>query len=323
MIQFFARLGATVAVCAFAAGIANAQWNPTRPVRYVVPYPSTSTSDPLLRLISARLNEQLGWTGVVDNQPGANGIRGAQIVAKAAPDGHTLITLVLSHVINPSLYSNLPYETLKSFTPVIRLASVPYVLTVSPALPVHSVKELLSLARARPGQLDYSSPSNGSPPHLATELLKTITGVSMTHIPYKEAGQAMADVIGGQVSMTFVGLAAAIPQIRAGKLRPLGLSSLTRVQQLPDVPTLDEAGVKGLEVVSWTGLAGPAGMPSEIVARFHDEISKIVTQPALKQRMDSLGILAFPAGPQEFGDYMATEQARFAEIVKKSGARID
>ncbi len=185
------------------------------------------------------------------------------------------------------------------------------------------MKELVALAKQRPGELNYASPSNGSPAHLATELMKTMTGATLTHIPYKGAAQAQADVIGGQVPVMFVVMAAAIPQVKAGRLRALGVSSLNRLPQLADVPSMDEAGLKGFEILSWIGTAGPAGLPAEIVNRLHAEITRVLGLPDVRARVEGLGLLAFPAAPDAFQAYLAREHARWGEIVRKAGARLD
>src|SRR6185436_14953316 len=207
---------AAVALLACSWHGAHAQAYPAKPVRIIVPYGTGSATDALARLIAQKMSDSVGQQVVVDNQPGANGIPASAAVAKAPPDGYTLIMIAANHVVNASLYSKLPYDTLKDFKPVLRVAFAPFILTVHPSLPANNLRELLALAKSRPGELNYASPSNGSPAHLATELLKTQTGVNMTHIPYKAAAQAQADVIGGQVPVMFIVAAAAIPQIKAG-----------------------------------------------------------------------------------------------------------
>ena len=303
--------------------VAAAQLYPAKAVRVIVPYGTGSATDALARLIAQKMSDSVGQQVVVDNQPGANGIPASAAVAKAPPDGYTLIMIAANHVVNASLYSKLPYDTLKDFKPVLRVAFAPFILTVHPSLPVKNLAEFIALAKSRPGQLNYASPSNGSPAHLATELLKAQTGINLTHIPYKAAAQAQADVIGGQVPVMFIVAAAAIPQIKAGRLRALGVTTLERLPQIAEVPTLDEAGIKGFEVVSWIGFAGPAGLPPDIVARLSGEFTRIVGEPETAARIKGLGleISLMPAEP--FAAYMAKEQARWGEVVRRAGARLD
>jgi len=302
---------------------AHAQAYPAKPVRIIVPYGTGSATDALARLIAQKMSDSVGQQVVVDNQPGANGIPASAAVAKAPPDGYTLIMIAANHVVNASLYSKLPYDTLKDFKPVLRVAFAPFILTVHPSLPANNLRELLALAKSRPGELNYASPSNGSPAHLATELLKTQTGVNMTHIPYKAAAQAQADVIGGQVPVMFIVAAAAIPQIKAGRLRALGVTTLERLAQIPEVPTIDEAGIKGFEVISWIGFAGPAGLPGDIVSKLGGEFTRIVQQPENTERIKGLGLEISLMQAEPFAAYMAKEQARWSEVVKRAGARLD
>jgi tripartite-type tricarboxylate transporter receptor subunit TctC len=300
-----------------------AQSYPAKPVRVVVPYGTGSATDALARLIAQKFSDSAGQQVVVDNQPGANGIPASAAVAKAPADGYTLIMIAANHVVNASLYSKLPYDTLKDFKPVLRVAFAPFILTVHPSLPASNLKELIALAKSRPGELNYASPSNGSPAHLATELLKAQTGVNMTHIPYKAAAQAQADVIGGQVPVMFIVAAAAIPQIKAGRLRAIGVTTLDRLPQIPEVPTIAEAGIKGYEMISWIGFAGPAGLPADIVAKLSAEFSRIVQQPDNAERIKGLGLEISLMQPEPFAAYMAKEQARWGEVVRRAGARLD
>ena len=306
-----------------AAALAHAQSWPVKPIRIIVPYGTGSATDALARLIAQKLSDSFAQQVVVDNQPGANGIPASAAVAKAAPDGYTLIMIAANHVVNASLYSKLPYDTLKDFKPILRVAFAPFILTVHPSLPVKNLAEFIAFAKGRPGELNYASPSNGSPAHLATELLKAQTGINLTHIPYKAAAQAQADVIGGQVPVMIIVAAAAIPQIKAGRLRALGVTTLERLPQIPEVPTIAEAGLKGFEVISWIGFAGPPGLPNDVVAKLSAEITRSVQQADTAERIRGLGleISLMPAEP--FAVYMAKEQARWGEVVRRAGARLD
>lgn len=317
-----------VAVCSgwlwgFAAPGVHGQAYPAKGVRVVVPYSTGSATDALGRLVAQKLSENLAQQVVVDNQPGANGIPASSAVAKAVPDGHTLIMLAANHVVNASLYRKLPFDTLKDFKPIVRVAFAPFVLTVHPSLPVRDLKEFIAFAKIRPGQINYASPSNGSPAHLASELLKTRTGIDLVHIPYKGAAQAQSDLIGGQVPVMIVVAAAAIPQIKAGRLRALGVTTLTRLAQLPDVPTIDEAGVKDFEMISWIGFAGPPALPPDVVAKLGSEITRIVQQPDNAERIKALGLEISLMQAEPFAAYMAKEQARWGEVVRRAGARLD
>jgi len=323
MHQYRIILPAIGALLAAYALQAAAQSYPAKPVRIIVPYGTGSATDALARLIAQKMSDSVGQQVVVDNQPGANGIPASAAVAKAPPDGYTLIMIAANHVVNASLYSKLPYDTLKDFKPVLRVAFAPFILTVHPSLPANNLRELIALAKSRPGELNYASPSNGSPAHLATELLKAQTGVNMTHIPYKAAAQAQADVIGGQVPVMFIVAAAAIPQIKAGRLRALGVTTLERLAQIPEVPTIDEAGIKGFEVISWIGFAGPAGLLPDIVSKLGGEFTRIVQQPENTERIKGLGLEISLMQAEPFAAYMAKEQARWAEVVKRAGARLD
>ncbi len=302
---------------------AYAQAYPERPVRIVVPLSTGSATDALTRLIAQKLSEQWDKPVVVENIPGANGIVGTQSVVKAAPDGYSLIMIAANHVINASLYSKMPFDTLRDVKPIVRVAFTPLVLSVHPSVPAQSVKEFVELAKAKPGQINYGSAGSGSATHLAGEIFKSMTGADIIHVPYKAISQAQSDLLGGQITSMFVVMSAAIPQINAGKLRALGVTSSQRMPQLPQVPTIDEAGVKGYEVASWIGLAAPAGTPDEIVNKINADVTKIVNQPDVRQRIQALGLELALMAPREFGDFMAKAQAKWAEVVKKSGARLD
>src|SRR5688572_2793313 len=318
----FASAGAWALVVLWAAG-AGAQAYPAKAVRLIVPYSTGTATDALARLIAQRLSDSVGQQVVVDNQPGANGITGSANLVKAAPDGYTLIMFAANHVVNSSLYSKLPYDTLKDFKPILRVAFAPFILVVHPSVPVKDLKEFIAFAKARPGEINYASPSNGSPPHLSVELLKSLTGVNLVHIPYKTAAQAYSDVIGGQVPVMVFVAAAAIPQIKAGRLRALGVTTLTRLPQVPQIPTIDEAGVKGFEMSSWIGFAGPAGLPQDIIAKLSTEITRIVQQSDNAERIRGLGLEISLMESEPFAAYMAKEQARWGEVVRRAGARLD
>lgn len=318
---------AVLVVFAAAAGSAAtnspAQSYPAKAVRIVVPYSTGSATDVMTRIIALKLTDIWGQQVLVDNQPGANGIPGTANVAKSAPDGHMLIMIAANHVVNASLYSRLPFDTVKDFRPIARIGQVPFVLCVPPAFPVRSLKEFVALAKRRPGEIDYASPGNGTPGHLAMELLKTMAGIKVVHVPYKGAATALTDVLGGQVPASFIVVAAAIPHIKNRKLIPLAVSSARRSPQLPEVASVDELGYKGFDIVSWIGIAGPARIPNEVVNKVSSDVLKIVSDPLTRDRIVGLGIEMVPVGPAEFGPYVASEHAKWGKIVKASGAKLD
>ena len=306
------------------AGPAQAQDYPTKPVRFVVPFAPGGTTDVLARLLGEKLSASLGQQFVIDNQAGAGGNIGTAQVAKAEPDGYTILMgTVGTHAINQSIYPRLPFDPIKDFAPVTLVATVPNVLVVNPEVPVHSVAELIELAKAKPGELNFASSGNGSSIHLSGELFKSMTGVDMVHVPYKGSGPAVVDLLGGQVEMMFDNLPSSAPHIKAGKLRPLGVTSKERSPTLPDVPTIAEAGVPGYEALSWFGVLVPAGTPDAVVTRLQQEIAKILADPAMRERFAELG--AVPAGdtPAEFAAFIGSETAKWADVVQKAGITLE
>ncbi len=306
-----------------ARSVEAAESFPARPVRLFVPYSPGSATDVLARTVAQYLGEAWGQAVVVENLPGANGTIATAVVAKAAADGYTLIMIAANHVINASLYKNLPYDDLKDFRAIARIGQASFVLCVNPSIPVTTVAEFVALAKQRPGEVNYASPGNGTPGHLAMEILKTMSGMNIVHVPYKGAAQATTDLLGGQVQAGFVVESSAIPLIKTGKLRALAISSATRSAQLPDLPTIAEAGYPGFDVVSWIGLAGPAKMPSEIVNALSAAVLKIVRTSEVIGKIVGAGITPFPAPADEFGVYIANEHRKWAKVVKDSGATLD
>jgi tripartite-type tricarboxylate transporter receptor subunit TctC len=313
-------------VCAAVVAIAipaAAQTYPSKPIRIVVPFPPGGTSDILARAIGQKLTEEWKQQVVVDDRPGAGANIGADIVAKSPPDGYTLFILSTIHTINPSLYSKLSYDPLKDFTPITLIADTSQVLVVHPSLPVRTVKEFIAYAKKHPGQLNYSSAGNGSQPHLTAELFKKKTGIDIVHVPYKGAPPAMTDLLAGQVALTFATAPSAVPFVKSGKLRALGVSTAQRISALPDVPTIAEAGVPGFEAAGWNGLVGPAGMPAAVVNSLHAAVVKIVHVPAMASFLSGQGADPHTTTPAEFGAYIKSEVVKWAQVVKDSGARID
>ena len=306
-----------------AAGSLHAQpaW-PTKPIVYVVPFAVGGNTDTLARLISQKLSVALGQPVVIENKPGAGGNIGSDFVAKAKPDGYTILGgTISSHAINASVYQNMPYDVVKSFEPVILLGSNPLVFAVNANTPYKTLKEVLDAARAKPGQLSFVSPGAGTSPHLAGELLKSLTNVDMTHVPYKGSGPALSDVIGGHVPIIIDTTIVLGAQIKAGKLRPLAVAYPQRLATLPDVPTAAEAGVPGWEVVSWQAVFAPAGTPKPIVQRLNTEIAGIMKTPDVQARLADLGVEVGAGPPEQLGEFQKAEIAKWAKVVKAAGVK--
>ena len=297
---------------------------PTKPVRVVVPFPAAGTTDILARAAAQKLSETWGQQVIVDNRPGAGGNIGSELVAKSAPDGYTLLMgTVGTHAINPSLYPKMPYDHVKDFVPVILVAGVPNVLVVHPSLPVNSVQELIAYAKANPGKLNFASSGSGTSIHLSGELFKVMTGVQMTHIPYKGSAPALTDLMGGQVQMMFDNLPSSLAFIKAGKLRALAVTSAQRSPALPDVPTVAESGVPGFEASSWFGLLAPAGTPRDIVAKINADTAKWLSSPDAKEKLAAQGAAAAGGSPEDFAKHIQAETAKWARVVKESGAKVE
>jgi tripartite-type tricarboxylate transporter receptor subunit TctC len=314
-----------VAACALGAAPAGAQTYPAKPIRFVVPFPPGGPLDIMARGIAQRLQDAWGQPVVVDNRPGAGGGIGADLVAKSPGDGYTLLMgAVSTHAINPSLYAKIPYDPQKDFAPVALVAQVPNILVVNPALPVRSVTELIDYARAKPGALSFGSGSTGSTGHLAGELFKARAGVEMVHIPYKGGAPAMQDLLAGQTQLMFDNLANALPQVKAGKLRALAVTTLERAPAVPELPTIAESGLPGFDLTTWFGVFVPAGTPPEVVAKLNAEIVKSLESKALAERLAAMGTVP-PEGntPQNFATFVRSEAEKYARVVKASGARVD
>lgn len=304
---------------------ATAQSYPSRPIRLVVPYPPGGPLDIMARAIGQKLTEAWSQPVVVDNRAGAGGNIGADLVAKSPADGYTLLMgAVATHAINPTLYGKVPYDPVKDFTPVALVAQVPNILVVNPAVPAKSVRELIELARARPGTLNFGSGSTGSTGHLAGELFNTMAGVKMVHIPYKGGSPAMADLLAGQVQLMFDNLANALPNVRAGRLRALAVTTLARSPAMPDLPTIAESGLPGFDLTTWFGLMVPAGTPPEIVVKLNAEIVRALDAKDMRERLEKMGAEP-PANntPEHFAAFIRAEAAKYAKVVKDSGARVE
>ena len=310
---------------ALGCASAVAQGYPSRPVRLIVPYPPGGPLDIMARAIGQKLTEAWSQPVVVDNRAGAGGNIGADLVAKSPADGYTLLMgAVATHAINPSLYAKMPYDPVKDFAPVALVAQVPNILVVNPSVPARSVPDLIELARARPGYLNFGSGSTGSTGHLAGELFNTMAGVKMVHIPYKGGAPAMADLLAGQVQLMFDNLANALPHVKAGRLRALAVTTLARSPAVPELPTIAESGLPGFDLTTWFGIMVPAGTPADIVAKLNAEIVRALNAKDMRERLEKMGA-EVPADntPEHFAAFIRSEAAKYAKVVKQSGAKVE
>lgn len=327
------RVRVGLRVAAAAGGIALA-WTPvalaqpaanfpTRAIRIVVPFPPGGTSDILARTLGQKLTEEWGQPVVTDNRPGAAGNIASDFVAKSKPDGYTwYINTVGTHAINPAIYAKLPFDPVKDFTAITNLVNLPSVLLVHPSVPVKSVKELIALAKKRPGDLQYSSAGSGAQPHLTAEMFKSMTGVDILHVPYKGAGPQMIALISGEVALTFATAPSGVPLAKNGQARVIGVTSAKRIPALPEVATINET-IPGYIAVGWNGLMGPAAMPAPVLEKIHATVSKIVRMPDIRDKLIGLGAEPALSTPAEFSDLIKSELLKWAKVVKDSGAKLD
>jgi tripartite-type tricarboxylate transporter receptor subunit TctC len=312
-----------VLAAALSASVQTYAQYPAKPVRLVVPFPPGGGTDTLARVYGQKLGEALGQQVVIDNRPGGGTNIGAEIAAKAPPDGYTALMGNIAHAINVTLYSKLSYDLVRDFAPVTLLASTPNILVVHPSIPVRSVKELIVLAKAKPGELDYASSGSGSSAHLAAELFSSMAGIKMTHIPYKGGGPAVIALAGGQVSVGFATTPSVIGHVKAGKLRGLAVTTAQRSPSTPDLPTISESGLAGYEAGTWYGLLVPAAAPKEVVTRLHGESVKLLKQSDVKDRLDAAGFELIGNTPEQFATFIRSEIEKWARVVKASGARAE
>jgi tripartite-type tricarboxylate transporter receptor subunit TctC len=312
------------ALLALAAGSAAAQSFPSKPIRMVVTFPTGGAPDILSRTISEKLDPAWGQTMIVDNKPGAGGNIGAEFVARAAADGHTLVMgTVGTHSINGALYAKMPYDMVKDFAPVTLIASTPNLLVVNNDVPARNVAELVALAKAKPGQLTFGSPGIGTSVHVSGELFNTLAGVKTTHVPYKGRQMAIPDLLGGTITMMFDNMPSALPVVREGKLRAIGVTSAKRSPSAPDIPTIAEQGLPGFEATSWFAVFAPAGTPRPVVDRLHAEFVRIFSLPDVVQKLRTLGLDPILGGPEALAKAQREEIAKWAKVVKESGARAE
>jgi tripartite-type tricarboxylate transporter receptor subunit TctC len=306
------------------SGAALAQQYPSRPVRIVVPLSPGGFADTPARMLAPRLSEQMGRQFFVENKPGAGGTLGADFVAKAPPDGYTLLLTGTPHVISAHLYKKMPYDALKDFTHIALIASGPYALVVNPQkLPVASVRELIAAARAQPGKIDFASSGNGSAQHLVAALFNSTAGIDLNHVPYKGSGPAMQDLVAGQVGVSFAGIPNVMSQVKAGRLRLLGVTTAKRWSELPEIPTLAEAGVPGYEATLWLNISGPAGMPADLVQRLNAELARALRDPEVQANFRQAGVDATSMGPQELNTFMRAEYEKWGRVVRETGATVN
>ena len=319
-------IGLSLAIGAslIAATDAAAQAYPSRPVRLVVPFPPGGPLDIVGRLIAQKLGDAWGQSVVVDNRPGAGGNIGAELVAKAAPDGYTILMGALStHAVNPGLYAKMPYDAVKDFAPITLVAITPNVLVVNASLPVNSAKEFVAYAKANSGKLAFGSGSNGSAGHLAGELFKVETATDIIHVPYKGGAPATQALLAGDTQFMFDNLANAMPQVKAGKLKALAVTTAERSKLAPDLPTMAEAGLPGFDISTWFGLLASAGTPQEVIAKWNAEVTKILNSPDMRERLTAQGAEPAPMTPDQFAAFIRSEIPKYARIVKASGAKVD
>jgi tripartite-type tricarboxylate transporter receptor subunit TctC len=319
MVKSFVRrmlLGLGVAA---AAGVAAAQGFPSKPVRLIVPFPPGGTTDILAREVATQLSAKWGQPVVVDNKAGASGTIGTVNLVNSPADGYTLMVTATHHVINPSMRKSLPYDTRRDVTSLALVAEVPNVLVVNPAFPARTVGDLVRMAKEKPGSISFGSTGIGGANHLAGELFKSMTGIDMVHVPYKGAAPALNDLLGGQIPVMFDSVPGVLPHVQAGKLRALGVTSKKRVPSLPDVPTIDEAGVKGFEATAWFGMYGPGKMPEDLAARINRDVNAVLAMPAVKDKFASLGADAGALSQPDFTRFVDAEIDKWAGVVRRAG----
>ncbi len=322
-LQLAALAAAASTVVAGFLPAAHAQAYPSRPIRFIVPYPAGGGTDIVARLIAAKMTTSMGQTVVVDNKPGASTVIGTDMLAKAPADGYTFSLVTDSHAANPTFFPKLPYDSVKDFEPVTQLVFVPLVLVANPSLNVKTVPELIAAAKAKPGKINYASIGNGSPHQIAMEWLKSMAGISMTHIPYKGVAPALTDLVAGQVDVMFTGTSSASPYVKAGRLNALAVSSAKRQGAFPGTPSVAEAALPEFDFMTWYGTVLPAGTPRNIVMRLNQEITAALNQPDVKEKLAGLGVEGAPSSPEAFSAFIKTEAQKLEKIVKATGVKAE
>ena len=320
------RIAALTASYVLLAGLSSpviAQTSyPSKAIHFITPFPPGGSLDPLTRLSAQKLSEKWGQPTVVENRPGANTIIGTSAVAKAAPDGYTILVAGTPHVVNPSLFAT-PYDAIKDFAPIATIARSRQILVVNPSLPVSNLQALIAMAKAKPGQLTYGSSGTGNTNHLAGELLCNLAGIKMLHIPYKGAGPAIIDLISGQLQLSFHVPISVIPHIKSGRLKPIAISGKTRAQALPQVPVFAEAGLPAFDIAGWTGMFAPAGTPKEIVDKISGEMGRMLAAPDVMERLVNQGLEPLISTPEQFAALLKSDMAKFAKLIKDANIRFE
>jgi len=319
----FARIAFVFLVAFLAAAAAPAQTWPSKPIRYIVPFPPAGATDITARIMADKISGPLGQSVVVENRPGAAGNVGTEFVARSAPDGYTILQLTVAQSISATLYTKINYDVERDLAPAAMVALVPNVMIVHPSVPAKSVAEFIALAKAKPGKINFASSGSGTSIHMSAEMFKMLTGVNIVHIPYKGSGPALADMLGGQVDVMFDNLTSSIGHIRSGKLRALAVTTVTRYPELPDLPTMQEAGVPGYEATAWFGIVVPRGTPRDAIVRINGEVNKALAQADVKEKLAQQGALARSWTPEEFGSFIHNEVVKWAKVVKASGAKVE
>ena len=319
----FARIAFVFLVAFLAAAAARAQTWPSKPIRYIVPFPPAGATDITARIMADKISGPLGQSVVVENRPGAAGNVGTEFVARSAPDGYTILQLTVAQSISATLYTKINYDVERDLAPAAMVALVPNVMIVHPSVPAKSVAEFIALAKAKPGKINFASSGSGTSIHMSAEMFKMLTGVNIVHIPYKGSGPALADMLGGQVDVMFDNLTSSIGHIRSGKLRALAVTTVTRYPELPDLPTMQEAGVPGYEATAWFGIVVPRGTPRDAIVRINGEVNKALAQADVKEKLAQQGALARSWTPEEFGSFIHNEVVKWAKVVKASGAKVE
>jgi tripartite-type tricarboxylate transporter receptor subunit TctC len=323
-------LGTLLALCAAPAALAqgpstgSGQGYPAKPVKLIVPFPPGGAVDYYARTVQPRLAESLGQPVLVENRAGAGGMIGAELVAKSAPDGYTLLVgNIAALAMNVGIYAKMPYDPVRDLTPILRTVAVDYVMVVHPSVPARTVAEFVAYAKANPGKLTYGSAGSGSAPHLSTELFKQRAGVDLVHVPFKGGGPMVTDLLGGQIQMVIADQANLMPHVKAGKLRALAVGTLVRSANHPDLPTIAESGYPGFEARAWQGIAGPAGMSPDVVRQLQAAIAKVMAMPDVRARLVEGGLDPIVSTPEEFGEFIRAEIAKWSKVAKDVGARVD
>ena len=311
-----------VALCVFSGNAVAQAW-PSKPIRYIVPFPPAGATDITARIMADKISGPLGQPVVVENRAGVAGNVGTELVAKSAPDGYTILQLTVAQSISATLYAKLNYDLEKDLMPAAMVALVPNVMIVNPSVPAKSVAEFIALAKGNPGKINFASSGSGTSIHMSAEMFKMLTGVNIVHIPYKGSGPALADLIGGQVDVMFDNLTSSIGHIRSGRLRALAITSVTRYPELPELPTMQEAGVPGYEATAWFGIVAPKGTPREVVMRINGEVNKALAQADVTEKLAQQGALARSWTPEQFGDFIHNEVVKWGKVVKASGAKVE